>query len=367
LPQRLLDDHSKRTESIVLLFVLVSNTIVSLLFIPVIYLMFDRSPVVMELGLPILAICITSYLAALLIVSYLGWINVAGNVAQVGIFATAVYAGWLTGGVYSPMLYLLLIPPVFAFVLTNVASGVIWFLVTMATFFSIWYLDEFGIAEPMFMIANEIDDSLMNILLPVTSCIMIMFAIAVYEMNSFKLKRLLAQERNLLAFKATHDPLTGLANREEFNTQIKLAVNNARHSSFPLALVYIDLDGFKPINDTLGHHAGDVVLEVISERLTRIVRGTDTVARLGGDEFAIIFQGVGTEEKITPILEKLLRTIAEDIDLEDGESVSVKGSLGVAFYSENSDSVDSLCRHADAAMYQAKETKNTWRFFQAED
>jgi diguanylate cyclase (GGDEF)-like protein len=367
LPPKITADPDKSAASLVLLFVLLSNMVMSLGFIPILFFSFERSPIMFEFGLPAIFVCIACYVVAYFLLTRLGWAIMAGNIAQVGIYVSSVTGGWLTGGVYSPMLYFLLIPPVFAFVLANVKSGVVWFVLTMITFSVIWFIDEFRIAEPLYMIANQRDESLMAVLLPVATCMMIMMAIMIYEVNSFNLKKQLSQERNLLAFKATHDPLTALANREEFNTQIILAFNNARHSSSTLALVYIDLDGFKPINDTLGHHAGDEVLEVIAGRLRHIVRGTDTVARLGGDEFAIIFQGVGSEAKMEPILSKILASISGPIHLNNAAepNVTVHGSLGVAFYDDTVASVETLCRNADAAMYKAKEEKNTWRFFQA--
>lgn len=259
LPEELLQDPNTRSEAVVLSFILLCNFITCLLFFPIIALMFEQTPSVYEYGMPMLLGCIVNYCVAGLVLVYLKSVVLAGNISLVAPYVCSVIGGWLTGGVFSPMLFLLLVPSVFAFVLTNVWSGIAWFTLTILTFFTFWYLDEFDIYEPLFMIYDTTDYSLMQVILPVTACIMIMIAVAIYEANSIKLKRLLAQERNMLAFKAAHDPLTGLANREEFNTQIDLAIASARRSDYPLSLVYIDLDGFKPINDELGHHAGDQV------------------------------------------------------------------------------------------------------------
>ena len=363
LPESLRNNRDSQIEAIVLLFILMSNTLICLLFIPIIIWVFDFTSELFELSRNLLMACIATYAVAFVILNRFGNIIIAGNISLVAVYVSSTYAGWYTGGVYSPIFYLLMIPPVFAFVLTNVASGVIWFIITMITFFTVWALDEFGIAEPVYLIYNPYETSLMGILLPVTTCGMLMIAITIYEMNRFKLRKMLAHERNLLAFKATHDPLTGLVNREEFNTQMLLAIQNAKHLSQSLTLIYIDLDGFKSINDTIGHHAGDKVLEVISDRLMYGVRGTDTVARLGGDEFAIIFRGIGDEKMITPILTKVLNIISLPIGLDEEQSVEVYGSIGVAFLDREIDDQGSLCRNADKAMYEAKETKNTWCFY----
>ncbi len=366
LPDELLADPNSRSEAVVLSFILMCNFITCLIFIPIVSFAFQNTPSVYDVGMPMLIGCVVNYCIAGLILVYMKNIIVAGNISLIAPYVCSVIGGWMTGGVFSPMMFLLLVPSVFAFVLTNVWSGVAWFTLTILTFFSFWFLDEFDYYEPLFMIYDTTEYSLMQVILPVTTCVMIMIAVAIYEANSIKLKKLLAQERNMLAFKAAHDPLTGLANREEFNTQIDLAIASARRSDYPLSLVYIDLDGFKPINDELGHHAGDQVLKVISARLKGIVRGTDTVARLGGDEFSIILQGVGGKDFVEPILQKLLKTIGSDIMLDDGNPVNVYASLGVAFLNlEDKGNVDgtTLCRQADSAMYLAKNEKNTWRFF----
>jgi len=367
IPEELLGDPNSRSESIVLLFILFCNFAACVSFVPILLYGFDQTPAVREFGMPMLLGCIFNYIVAAAILFQFKSVVLAGNISLIGPYLCSVYAGWQTGGVFSPMLFLLLVPSVFAFVLTNVSSGITWFTLTIITFFTFWFLDEFDIYNPVFMITDSQDYSLMQLLLPITTCFMIMIAVAIYEANSIKLKRLLAQERNVLAFKAAHDPLTGLANREEFNTQINMAIASARRSDYPLSLAYIDLDGFKPINDDLGHHAGDQVLVEISKRLRAIVRGTDTVARLGGDEFAVILQGVGGREHVEPILQKLLQQVASSIVLDDGKRVNVYASIGVAFlelHHKGDIDGETLCRQADSAMYLAKEEKNTWRFYE---
>ena len=369
LPDELLLDPNSRSKAIVMSFILFCNMMSCLSFLIIILLGFNNTPSVVEYGVPLIFGCMLNYAIAGLTLLHFKHINLAGNLSLISPYISAVVGGWLTGGAFSPMLYILIIPPIFAFVLTNVTSGIAWFILTIFTFLVFWLVDQSGTYEPLFMITDSYEYALMQLILPITTCVMVMIAVAIYEANSIRLKRLLAMERNMLAFKAAHDPLTGLANREEFHSQLSLAISSARRLEYELSLLYIDLDAFKPINDERGHHAGDYVLVEIAKRLKQIVRGTDTVARLGGDEFAIILQGVADKARIEPILEKILVSIGHDVSLENGDKVNVYASVGVAFLPELEEDEwfafdsEALCRQADAARYVAKSHKNTWCFY----
>ncbi|HEY9034714.1 MAG TPA: GGDEF domain-containing protein [Pseudomonadales bacterium] len=374
VPASLLDNHQTHMKSLVLMLTLLANTVICVLFLPFLLLGFEKTPLIAEDGTILVLICMASYIVSFVLVNRFGLLMMAGNVAQIGIYVVGIIAAWQTGGIFSPMLFLLLIPPVFAFVLTNLLSGSLWSVLTLCTFVGIWGVEELAYAFPdgiggfMFpasqmVIIDQADFARLCVIIPLLTCIAIIGVVVIYEFNSIRLNSLLSHERNLFAFKASHDPLTGLANREEFGVRAQLAIDSARHADNSVALVYIDLDGFKPINDTLGHHAGDVVLENISDRLQKIVRGSDTVARMGGDEFAIILQGIHNQQQLLPILTKILNTIAQDIVVNQGETVNVHGSLGVALYPQDAETPDQLCRHADMAMYAAKGEKNTWRFY----
>ncbi|NRB41712.1 MAG: GGDEF domain-containing protein [Pseudomonadales bacterium] len=371
IPDSLLEDLETRLKSEVLLITLAGIMLISMCLIPVLFYFFAESPAIRDGGITLIGLCMASYVVSLFILNRFAALNTAGNITLAGIFMGAVISSWATGGIYSPLMYTLLIPPVFAFVFTNLRSALFWSMITVVTFLAIWGIDELAFRYPvmeqyesMQVIINAADVTALNIIMPLASLISILLVVASYEVSSKQMKKLLTQERNMFAFKASHDSLTGLGNRAEFDTRLQMSIDAAWHSDYPLALIYIDLDGFKPINDTLGHHAGDVVLRIIAKRLAAIVRGTDMVARLGGDEFAIILQGIGDNDKMQPIMEKILSTISQDITLDDGQSVNVSGSLGVAYYPENADTADRLCRYADMAMYLAKEEKNTWRFYQ---
>ncbi|HEY7985388.1 MAG TPA: diguanylate cyclase [Methylophilaceae bacterium] len=153
---------------------------------------------------------------------------------------------------------------------------------------------------------------------------------------------------------AVRDHLTGLFNRREFEHNLKREISaNSRLTKEKFAVVMVDLDHFKPINDQLGHTAGDLVLKTVAERIASHARITDTVARLGGDEFVLICTSVRNEENAAKFCERLLASINEPIALDD-QQVQIGASIGVAFYPNRAKSETHLMQAADQAMYDAK-------------
>lgn len=374
VPKVLADNPQTFMKSVILLLSLFSSSLINLLLIFVLQWAFKDTPVIGEYGTMLVLFSSCCLCTSFIIFNRFAQLIAAGNIAQIGIYVAAVFCAWQTGGIISPLILLFLIPPVYAFVLTNIRSGVMWTILISLTMLAMWIIEELGFWYPDGIMGYEIpmasmiirehaDFARMSLMIPLLTCISILSVVVIYEINSIRMYRLLFNERNRFAHKASHDPLTGLANREEFNLRLDLAMETARHAGYSIAVVYIDLDGFKPVNDTYGHHEGDVVLKIISQRLSGVVRGTDTVARLGGDEFGIILQGIGSEQRAQPILDKMLSVIAQDISLENGITVNVYGSLGVAFYPTHSINASQLCRQADEAMYLSKETKNCWHSY----
>ncbi|MEM7272948.1 MAG: EAL domain-containing protein [Actinomycetota bacterium] len=152
---------------------------------------------------------------------------------------------------------------------------------------------------------------------------------------------------------ATHDQLTGIPNRRMFEDHLALVIEASAGSRQPFAVVQIDLDGFKGINDRLGHHYGDQVLKAVASRLVSGERLNDHCARLGGDEFALLFVGIRSAADAESIAARTLALIAEPLDI-DGVPLRVGASLGVAVYPEHGDDGQRLMHHADMAMYEAK-------------
>lgn len=169
-----------------------------------------------------------------------------------------------------------------------------------------------------------------------------------------------------LQYKAHHDELTGLSNRVQFKEYLARTLAHARRESFKLAVLFIDLDHFKYINDTLGHQMGDTLLQVVAGRIREYLREEDLVARLGGDEFAVLLLGIGNLQDAARVAQKLIDALTLPVVLESHE-LSITASIGIAVFPDDGDSMDDLLRRADNAMYSAKDFgRNTVRFYRTE-
>jgi diguanylate cyclase (GGDEF)-like protein len=152
---------------------------------------------------------------------------------------------------------------------------------------------------------------------------------------------------------AFHDPLTGLANRILFYDRMNMAFNLARREKKMVAVIILDLDYFKEINDSRGHTVGDELLKSVSERLSQMVRASDTVSRYGGDEFTLIMPSLSNEKDALRIAQKIVKAFNEPFHLNVGD-LTVTASIGVAMYPLHGQDIDTLMNKADAAMYLAK-------------
>ena len=150
------------------------------------------------------------------------------------------------------------------------------------------------------------------------------------------------------------DPLTALPNRLLFNDRLNSAINEARRTSEMFAVVFVDLDRFKNINDSLGHAVGDQVLTAVAKRLRGSVRASDTVARYAGDEFTLILRHIVQREDVVRIAEKIVRAMEAPLSLAGGLELSITASLGLSFYPDDATDAERLLKHADVAMYSAK-------------
>jgi diguanylate cyclase (GGDEF)-like protein/PAS domain S-box-containing protein len=162
---------------------------------------------------------------------------------------------------------------------------------------------------------------------------------------------------------AHYDHLTDLPNRRLFSERLSQALARSRRSESSVAVCYLDLDGFKAVNDSYGHAAGDKLLIALAERLKGVLRIDDTLARLGGDEFVLLLASIAAPQECQVALDRVLQVVAEPVEIE-GKSVSVTASIGVTVYPADLVDADTLMRHADQAMYLAKEGgKNSFHFF----
>lgn len=166
---------------------------------------------------------------------------------------------------------------------------------------------------------------------------------------------------------ALNDPLTGLANRRLLADRMAMALFHARRNKTAMAVIYLDLDGFKQINDTLGHGAGDILLKMVAGRLLATVRKEDTVARLGGDEFILALWYVSGLDYAASVALRAIESVAQPYDIE-GQTINITVSAGVSIYPEHGEDAETLMKSADLALYEAKAAgKNVYRIAECTD
>jgi diguanylate cyclase (GGDEF)-like protein/PAS domain S-box-containing protein len=174
------------------------------------------------------------------------------------------------------------------------------------------------------------------------------------------------QDEERIQYLASHDALTALPNRTMFSEVLNLAIQNARRYRRNFAVLFIDLDRFKNINDTLGHEAGDKLLLEMGLRLTQMVRTSDVVARLGGDEFVVLIPEVGEAKQVETVARKILSALIKPIFIQ-GQECRVTASIGICMYPSDAQDEQALMKNADIAMYRAKDDgKNTYKFYSEE-
>ena len=170
------------------------------------------------------------------------------------------------------------------------------------------------------------------------------------------------QAEEVVKFAATHDPLTGLPNRVLLAERVNRAVGSAKSQARTSAVLFIDLDRFKNINDALGHEAGDRLLQNVADRLVRCVRRSDTVARQGGDEFVVLIEAFETPGDLTQVAEKILAEVAQPMTVY-GKEFQITASIGISTFPADGEDLRALLKNADIAMYRAKQQGNAYQFY----
>ena len=207
-------------------------------------------------------------------------------------------------------------------------------------------------------------DELFTLLMILSVALSIFSFRRVVELRHEIQERKLAEEKvHKLAY---YDSLTGLANRTLLKDRLVHIMAHARRQKTQLAILFIDLDGFKQINDTLGHNYGDEVLKNVAQRMLGAVRDVDTVARLGGDEFIVVLEGVNGLQEINIIVRRIFDTLMKHHFLTE-QKLLVTPSIGISVFPDDGSTCDVLIKHADSAMYQSKSAgKGVIRFYNAD-
>ena len=184
----------------------------------------------------------------------------------------------------------------------------------------------------------------------------------IYNMLEVRLLyKQLEQYSRALESMALHDALTGLPNRRLLMDRLSLAIAHARRNTSAMAVMFLDLDGFKQINDTLGHDAGDTLLSLVADRLVAAVREEDTVARMGGDEFVIGLWELNHADGVATLVSKVIQAVSQPYRIQDHD-VRITASVGVSIYPLHGEEVETLMKCADQALYEAKRAgKNDYR------
>lgn len=300
---------------------------------------------------------------ALLLIAFRHWGSFfwTGNVLCLASYLGTMVAIYIGGQYPAPMGMVVVLVPVLAFLVPGQRSGLFWTAMVILSEMVFAFLADSPLwgQRPSYMFEQAIVPA--GLMVAMITVGTIAGAFYIIDRLNLDLRRELFVERSLLEYNAAHDGLTGLYNRRAFDAIFKDMTNRA--GCDPFALLYLDLDGFKPINDNLGHEAGDELLCKFSERLVKAIRDEDVVARIGGDEFAIIVKHVQQVGQVERILKQLLEETQKPLDIA-GAPYAIQSSIGVAFWPAHGASQKELFKMADKAMYKSKRGGSAYTFCQ---
>ncbi len=335
----------------------------SLIFVIAIFWML-LAPSVSEQGLfygsIICGTALLSFLACLALISLKSALTLATHITIAATSLSVLCGSLISGGpIAAPAMVMVLLPIMMAFILLNKTMGLLWTFIIMTVHIIAVLMHIAGFRYPQLLPSDMLAlQHLAHWLMAYAAIVALMF---IFDTINRQLRSELDEERQRYAYLASHDPLTHLANRLYFEQSLNKAISRSKRNQQLFALLIIDLDNFKPINDTLGHDAGDIALCEISQRLRDTVRDIDTVARLGGDEFGILLEDIKDSSVIYPIVEKIRLLLQQPIQQLTGQPC-VGGSIGVAISPTHTNNKDDLLKLADTAMYCAKRSRNNWCF-----
>ncbi|MCK9506654.1 MAG: GGDEF domain-containing protein [Porticoccaceae bacterium] len=266
----------------------------------------------------------------------------------------------VTGGVHqSPLVSLWPLIIIFTFIMAGMKTATLWALVALSLWLAAMVMAP-GDFPSLLSLASVRAAYLLSVVAASLGMLAVLWFFAFYHDH---LLARLQVERDRALFTAAHDPLTGIANRKTFEHRLEHLIERSRLMGGLNALLIIDLDGFKQINDNDGHQFGDRVLKTIATRIHNHVRRSDLAARIGGDEFAVLLTDIRRREDIEPIVEKLHNAICAPILMDGNGEMSVGASIGIGLVGSDGSNLETLLHNTDQAMYQAKTANLSHAFF----
>ncbi len=309
-----------------------------------------------EKGLTIVYIFNVSLYAGILLsllvwrITGIKWLSI--NVMLLSFVSLSFGVSFLIGGSGAPSAIFYVIVPVAGIIIGGAKFGVIWAAISIACLFITAYL---GMTSDS--VSQVIAPDRYGLAMASAFSALIFFVtaiVSVYHSKMIQTQKLLKDKNDQLTHIAAHDPLTQLPNRRYLKERLELLLNNRASEKHRFALLLLDLNGFKPINDNFGHGVGDIILKHVANILTSSLREVDFVCRFGGDEFVIIVQNVKSSTELYFIARKLGDGVKTPVEIRERKH-SVTTSIGMAFYPNDGVTYDSLIEVADCAMYRAKQ------------
>lgn len=300
-----------------------------------------------------------AYLFIILFFRLTGAFCIVANLYAFACYCAMYFSTMSLGAtIENPVALFLLMVPMVTFIISGKYTALFWTVLNILSFITVSQLQT---TQPEPSLAPDFLE-LLRIATWVSLSIGFFGILYFYDMVNAKLRHVISEERNHFEFEAGHDKLTGLLNRASFQQRLVQCVNRIKGNKSSAIIGLIDLDGFKPVNDQIGHHAGDIVLKTVATRLQESMRKSDTLARLGGDEFAFILQDIHDHASIDRIVQAMLEALAQPISIDE-HTVQISGSIGLARCPEDRSEGYDVLRAADVAMYDAKKSKGRYRYF----
>lgn len=290
--------------------------------------------------------------SCLVILRTTGRRTLSANVMLTVGFLTMAAACLAFGGTRSPTYPLMILAPILASIVGTLRLAITWTLVVLATWVALLVADRGGVEFLQIIVAENRSTATMLAL--AGSAVAIVSVIVIYAEMNKSLRQTLHQSNSELVHLSSHDQLTLLPNRRLYEERIPLILQRAAHRSSMVGVFMIDLNGFKQINDTYGHGAGDKLLTTVAERIKVNLRETDLVARLGGDEFVAVVEDMKSPDQITRIARKLSQALEQPVSVRQ-QPLNFSASIGVSIFPVDGRQQHELEEKADKAMYLAKQ------------